>query len=77
MSLKWLWPLLLVTTTSWADANFDGQVRTLGIDKVDIVAAESVPAWMQPGLEIQAFGWPDPFGMLDKAVKRPRHGHQG
>lgn len=58
MSLKWLWPLLLVTTPSWADANFDGQVRTLGIDKVDIVAAESVPAWMQRGLEIQAFGWP-------------------
>lgn len=40
-----------------AGPNFDGKVSALGLNKVDLAARQGVPAWVEKGRTVQAFGW--------------------
>ena len=49
--------LLLVAAPAFAGANFEGTVDKVLVDTVEITAVDGMPEWMQPGQEVQAFGW--------------------
>lgn len=40
-----------------AGPNFDGKVSRLSLNKVDLAASDAVPAWVEAGRTVQAFGW--------------------
>ncbi len=40
-----------------AGPNFDGKVSALGLNRVELAAQKGVPAWVEKGKTIQAFGW--------------------